>query len=232
MAFEYLTPSASFWLQTGLRYVLAPHNIAPGEALPHAKVVKQKRKLPETAVEMRDIPSRVADEPELKETVRVWQPLSREELPESWRFRLEKTRNGLAAWTYLDLASDLEKEPRDDIQQQSRQLRKNFMQNLIRELGQPAGTHTFWPCVARENGSLTANPEAFWSGLHWLGCRILFIFGKEAMNACGLSAPLPPVYRATLVCVLDDLERLATSPGGKARAAAMMKATFKSVAQN
>lgn len=106
------------------------------------------------------------------------------------------------------------------------------MQNLIGELGQPAGTHTFWPCALRQNNALAANPEAFWSGLRWLGCRILFVFGKNAAEACGLPTPLKPVHRGALVCVLDDLEKLATSPGGKERAAAVMKATFKSVPQN
>ena len=232
MAFEYITPSTAFWLQTGLKYILAPINIPQEETAPEAKAGRQDGKLPKMAVGGGDKQPVLSATAEQKSAFRAWQPLPRENLPENWRLRLEKTRAGLAAWTYLDLAADLGEEARDDIQQQSRQLRKNFMQSLIRELGQPVGTHTFWPCVMRENDAFVANSEAFWSGLRWLGCRILFVFGKNALEACGLSAPLSPVYRATLICVLEDLEKLATSPGGKARALALMKAAFKSVPQN
>lgn len=231
MAFKHLTHSANFWRQAGLKYILSPEKILAEEKnYPPRQALAKEKTYASGAFEKNTI---VWQQPESPDGIScapkappAWKPLARDELPAAWQIHLNKARRGYAAWTYLALAQDMGETAQDDMEKQSRQLRKNFIRNLIRELGMPEGTHTFWPCTVRENNMLIPNSEAFWSGLRWLGCRMLFIFGKDAAKACGFENLPPPVYRACFICALDNLEKLAVAPNGKIRAAALMKSAF------
>ncbi len=156
----------------------------------------------------------------------LWQPLQPAQMPENWRTRLEKTKPGLAAWTYADLALDLEAGQHDDIGLQGRQLRRNFLQSLIRDLRQPGGTHTFWPTRVLVAGVPAPDSEAFWSGLDHLGSRILFVFGQQSLEDCALPDTSPKFYRKCIIFKLDDLNKLASMPNGKQKALVIMQGAF------
>lgn len=238
MAFDVVNPLACFWRKAGLRNLLfnnlpqienAPQRAAPKPAVAAENPVKShvdfprlSRKKPVEEKSPTNVAKKVSSTPEPQ----TWQPLKPAQMPDIWRTRLEKTKPGFAAWTYADLALDLEAGLQDDIGLQGRQLRRNFLQSLIKDLRQPGGTHTFWPTRALVDGVPTPDSDAFWSGLDHLGSRILFVFGQQALEDCALPDPNLKVYRKCLVFKLDDLNKLASMPNGKQKALVIMQGAF------
>lgn len=238
MAFEVVNPLACFWRKAGLRNLLfnnppqieyAPQNSAPKPAAVVEKAAKSPADVPRYS---RSRPAEekfsatAAEKAPGNSVSPLWQPLQPAQMPENWRTRLEKTKPGLAAWTYADLALDLEAGQHDDIGLQGRQLRRNFLQSLIRDLRQPGGTHTFWPTRVLVAGVPAPDSEAFWSGLDHLGSRILFVFGQQALEDCALPDTSPKFYRKCIIFKLDDLNKLASMPNGKQKALVIMQGAF------
>lgn len=233
MAFEVVNPLACFWRKAGLRNLLfnaPPEKEAPGRSSAPEKAAQNFGNVPrysrsKATVEQPAPLARESARPTAAAS--AWQPLQPSRLPPAWQARLAKTRPGFAAWTYAELAQDLEAGQQDDIAIQARQLRRNFLQALIQALRQPAGTHTFWPTRVLVEGSPEPDADAFWSGLDHLGSRILFVFGKQALKDCDFPDSNPLAYRKCLVYRLDDINKLATMPKGRETALAFMQGAFR-----
>ena len=120
--------------------------------------------------------------------------------PAAWQQRLAQTRRGRIVWTYRDLGLDL-----CDARTEGRQERSLFLRQLLRDLGHPPGTHTFWPvCLPLPQNSATpekekdvymANAQIFWSGVHCLEARGVVIMGSAAAEAAGLRQKFQPLQQ-------------------------------------
>lgn len=237
MAFENESPLAGFWRKAGLGSILlstaipretessisgrVPHQVGGQEQV--SRLNPKNMSWPKAALK----PSSPIVENQTSESgTKAWTPLQPDELSVQWKSRLEKTRPGHAIWTYADLVLDLEAEPKDEIMRQARLLRRNFLQNLIKALHQPAGTHTFWPTRVLINGIPKPDAPSFWSGVEHLGSRIIFIFGKQAFDDCEFPHDLSQFYRKCYICRLDELGKLASMPRGQQTALAIMQTAF------
>lgn len=238
MAFENVNPLASFWRKAGLCSILfssaiprkaesaGPGNESPGLFTSGEEASLFNSKIKQGTIAAEKCSSRIVENQKPESETETWVPTLPDKLPAQWKSKLEKTRPGHAIWTYADLALDLEAEPEDEIMRQARLLRRNFLQNLIKALHQPAGTHTFWPTRVLKNGIPTADASSFWSGVDYLGSRIIFIFGKQAFDDCEFPPDLRQFYRKCYICRLDDLDKLATMPRGQQTALALMQTAF------
>lgn len=150
----------------------------------------------------------------------AWLPLPPHVWPATWQARLEQTRPGPILWTYWNLGPDL-----CDPQTPGRLERRQFLQRLLKDLGHPAGTHTFWPsCLPPDPTALPptvppmsdngfeANADVFWSGAAQLRARGVVVMGSAAANAVALPGGLRPPqqirHRGKLVWVLWDVDNL------------------------
>ena len=150
----------------------------------------------------------------------AWLPLPPHVWPAPWQARLEQTRPGPVLWTYWNLGPDL-----CDPQTPGRLERRQFLQRLLKDLGHPAGTHTFWPsCLPPDPAALppavppmsengfAANADVFWSGAAQLRARGVVVMGSAAANAVALPGGLRPPqqirHRGKLVWVLWDVDNL------------------------
>lgn len=150
----------------------------------------------------------------------AWLPLPPHVWPAPWQARLEQTRPGPILWTYWNLGPDL-----CDPQTPGRLERRQFLQRLLKDLGHPAGTHTFWPsCLppdpaalppavpAMSDNGFAANADVFWSGAAQLRARGVVVMGSAAANAVALPGGLRPPqqirHRGKLVWVLWDVDNL------------------------
>ncbi|WP_298998380.1 hypothetical protein [uncultured Desulfovibrio sp.] len=150
----------------------------------------------------------------------AWLPLPPHVWPAPWQARLEQTRPGPILWTYWNLGPDL-----CDPQTPGRLERRQFLQRLLKDLGHPAGTHTFWPsCLPPDPAALppavppmadngfAANADVFWSGAAQLRARGVVVMGSAAANAVALPGGLRPPqqirHRGKLVWVLWDVDNL------------------------
>ncbi len=111
--------------------------------------------------------------------------------PEPWSALLDRTRPGRVAWTYHGLGHDLCGTPNT--------LRRRRLQELIRFLALPAGTHTFWPVglpEPDEDGKpvIVPRPDLFWDGLHRLDSRVLIVLGSPAARCIGVTGPIRPMF--------------------------------------
>ncbi len=111
--------------------------------------------------------------------------------PAPWSALLGRTRPGRVAWTYHGLGHDLCGTPNS--------LRRRRLQELIRFLSLPAGTHTFWPVglpEPDEDGKpvIVPRPELFWDGLHRLDSRVLIVLGSPAARCIGITGPIRPMF--------------------------------------
>lgn len=242
MAFENRNPLTCFWINYGLRNILYSHEFNGNllrdvfqEKYAHATISKPASTIKSTStpksVSQRLPVAQKSDFQTIKtqKPSEKWQALAKEDLPEQWHTLLKRTKPAYAAWTYPELSMDLGPEPFDEIAREARRIRRAFLQNIIKELGQPAGTHTFWPCTIVDNNQIIANANAFWSGIKHLGCRLLFVFGQNAWEACGLPEEFdgPPVFRACYPTRLDSLDKLIAMPHGKLIASAAIQKAFK-----
>ena len=103
--------------------------------------------------------------------------------PAAWRERLKKTRTAPVVWTYWELGRDLCGTPDPK--------RRELLQELLRDLGHPPGTHSFWPmALPAQNGDdeqeLEANIPLFWEGIKLLHSRAVMIMGSQALRALAL----------------------------------------------
>lgn len=218
MAFETLNPVCAIWQGFGLRYLLARPYPARALVAPQAKVVGsgQGRHSPSAAprqVEAKWQPS-VTTTPETAKTARQpgFTPIPVESWPQLWQEQFKLARKGKIAWTYWNLGADL-LAARDVIPaREGKAKRSRIMQRLLRELGSPAGTHTFWPAHLDPDVEPTAQPELFWSGVKFLGCRVVIMMGSKAagklLNQKGLRPLTQLRMHGHIVWILNDLDLL------------------------
>lgn len=110
---------------------------------------------------------------------------------EDWQQLLRRTKPGRVGWTYYGLGHDLCGTP--NLQRRQR------LQDLIKFLSMPAGTHTFWPVglPARDedgNSILVPCPDIFWEAMARLGTRVLIVMGSPAARAIGITGHIQPLF--------------------------------------
>ena len=103
--------------------------------------------------------------------------------PLVWQERLKKTRVAPVVWTYWELGLDLCGTPDPK--------RREFLQDLLKDLAHPPGTHSFWPVSLPGQGGdggqqLEANAPVFWEGVKLLRCRVVMIMGPQVLHALAL----------------------------------------------
>ena len=136
-------------------------------------------------------------------------------LPPIWAERLAATRRGLIVWTYADLGQDLL-----GVQSEGLAARRAFLGQLLKDMNNPAGTHTFWPVSLPQGQAVQAgqvapggpsvpNADAFWAGMGKLGARAVVAMGAPAVQALDLPEPLPFMqqtrYNGVLVLSVSDV---------------------------
>ncbi len=239
MAFERLNALAAPWRGSGLRYLLSPDDLpaewsacappgtAPALAPLRAAPERPARRLPPPevapgrAAPPQRHPQRPAPQapPPAPAARAVWQPLPQQQWPQPWQERLALTRPGRVGWTYRHLGADLlgngPEEQGADVPC-AMQDRRDFFRRMIRDLGYPAGTHTFWPVCMPASAAPDApeleSAEAFWAGLRLLRARGVVVMGSAAVRAAGLPGGLRPLqslfFRGFRVFVLWDMANL------------------------
>lgn len=268
MAFADLNFTAALWQGRGLRWLAAQTELPPELSLmaaPAAATAQQRRESPAPR------PARQENRARPQEQIRPpagtsaqapraagtpgtqgaagpgtrWRPLAPAALPEPWRSRFDSTKAGRVAWTYWALGQDLAAGPGADGagEAQARAARRAFLARLLRDLGHPAGTHTFWPAclpaeasgAAGEEAAFAAHADAFWSGAAHLGCRAVIVMGSPAVRALGLPARARPLaqlrWLGQLVLVLWDVDTLAGDEARYAPTLAFLRQALAPVAR-
>lgn len=212
MAFETLNAAASIYRAFGLRHVLVNYDVfnaslnrsAPSPARPARPAQPPRHAAPAAPVgaPQKGKPSRKA----------AFSPIPRDKWPLPWEEQFRKTRPGLVAWTYWNLGRDLLKTDTSVESSEKRKIRSRIIQRLIRDLGNPAGTHTFWPLHLDASSSPSGNPDLFWSGIRELGCRGVIVFGSEGARKIIPEGRLEPFMQVriggTLVWIVKELESI------------------------
>ncbi len=240
MAFAFVNPLTALWEDQGLSCLLMPKTVNALDLRQAAFDQLQKQQGSTAAAPERSdaaaqrqraghSPEQSLHRPAGKKKAKVgdspvaaaggWNPLPTHLWPGPWQQRLAQTRPGVILWTYYALGADIcnEKTP-------GRQERSAFLRQLLRDLGHPAGTHTFWPvclpsaCIAPgdantlESAESASNADIFWSGVRCLKARGVVVMGTEAATAVGLHdesrLPQQLVYHGHLVWLLWDIDVL------------------------
>jgi hypothetical protein len=162
--------------QAGLEYVLLDAE--------QAQEIRHKARGAERQPALPDVrPRAVQDPPAARMTPSPVRETRETVWPAVWRERLKKTRIAPVVWTYWELGLDLCGTP--DPQ------RRDLLQELLRDLAHPPGTHSFWPpALPVRDGSgeheLEANAPVFWEGVKLLRGRAVMIMGTQALHALDL----------------------------------------------
>lgn len=218
MAFEIVNPVCALWQATGLRYLIAQSepaktptaSAAPRPAIPRPQPVASatevfRQRQPDTTPPPEPVQPTVEKAPAFK-------PVAVESWPAIWQEQFQKTRRGLFAWTYWTLGDDLLAARGLCQAKEGKAKRSQLMQTLLRELGHPAGTHTFWPAHLDNSAEPVASPEIFWSGVKALGCRGVIIMGSNAASKLMPQKGLRPLQQwrlyGQIVWILNDLDRI------------------------
>jgi hypothetical protein len=104
--------------------------------------------------------------------------------PAVWQECLKKTRIAPVVWTYRELGLDLCGTPDPK--------RRELLQDLLKDLAHPPGTHSFWPFALPGQGGgdgeqqLEANVPIFWEGVRLLQGRAVVIMGSQALRSLAL----------------------------------------------
>ncbi|SDG04360.1 hypothetical protein [Desulfovibrio legallii] len=270
MAFAALNPLAALWRQRGLTSLLMPPGF-DAFAQPDAPAARPTPAAPQRPTAHRQPPSRPArpersrpaapEHAPQRATVHAfrppapdapaataeaaWRPLPPHVWPAPWRDLLSQTRPGHILWTYWNLGQDIR-----DPDAPGRTERRAFLQRLLRDLGHPAGTHTFWPvCLPPDPDALppapagnppgtsvaaapayVPAPDVFWSGARRLRSRGVVVLGSAAGKAAGLPGVLRPLqqlrHRGHLVWVLWDVENLLAQEQRYASMLAFLRQAF------
>lgn len=154
----------------------------------------------------------------------AWKALPLENWPQPWQQQLQKTKKGKLAWTYWNLGEDLASLNPNDAQNKKK--RSDCMRRFFKDLGFPAGTHTFWPPVLPQY-SVMANPDLFWSALRLLGTRAVVIMGSAAAKALLAEQSLKPMTayarHGQRVWVLWEIDTLANDESKYQRGLSFLK---------
>ncbi len=137
--------------------------------------------------------------------------LPQEQWPKPWQERFSLTKPARVIWTYENLGHDL--------CGQANAARRELIRNILKELGHPSGTHSFWPYSlphAESPEELVANVPVFWSGVRHLEARVLIILGDAAATALGYQVYNMPFKefrkQDKLVILAKDMDVLMNEP--------------------
>ena len=230
--FTSVSPLAHTWQPRGLDWLLLPHDVTlPSPATAQLRQGSNPQQSQPARQSVRQaVPPRRVREPQ---AVATQAPAQREDtspgphlpvqrvlsgtLPPIWAERLAATRRGLIVWTYAELGQDLL-----GVQSEGLAARRAFLGQLLKDMNNPAGTHTFWPVTlpqdpgqsgAQPSGApFVSNADAFWTGVGKLGARAVVALGEPAVQALDLPAPLPLMqqtrYNGALVLPVRDVAEL------------------------
>jgi len=103
--------------------------------------------------------------------------------PAAWQEQFKKIRAAPVVWTYWELGQDLCGSPDPK--------RRELLQELLKSLAHPPGTHSFWPVALPDRGGdgeqrLEANAPVFWEGVRLLHGRAVVIMGSQALSSLAL----------------------------------------------
>ncbi len=125
-----------------------------------------------------------------------------------WQDRLHRTKAARVLWTYWNLGNDLCGQASPE--------RRALLQQILRDLKHPVGTHSFWPIALPEQGVLTPNIPAFWEGAEHLGARVLIVLGDDAAEALGFPLTSIPIkqlkHRGMAIILAKDMDVLIQNP--------------------
>lgn len=256
MAFEYVSPAAASWQSYGLRHILVSCNVLERQKTAFAAPEKMAaRPAPQGARPASQAPGQnpawnrgnyKAAQPAPKQTPpapqavqaprpAAFRPLPLEKWPAIWKSQLDSSRKGLFGWTYWNLGVDLLAGKNGAPAQaqeaaRARQFRSQVMGRILRELGHPSGTHTFWPPYLEMTDEGTPQPEFFWSGLKYLGCRGVIIFGSRAARALIPRQGLRPLQQLRIngfiVWIMRDLTTIEQDKEEYGKMLVQLKSTF------
>lgn len=211
MAFANLNPVYAIWRDMGLNFLFLPEGLPKEE-----QGAQQETKPPQRSItSLRGTESQPVQPPAQKAPPRLaWTPAPVEKWPMPWRERWSKAKKGLIGWTYWDLGHDLTGGLANGDKIKTDQ-RRAFLSRILKDLGHPAGTHTFWPVAMPGLPEYFASREAFWSGVSLLGCRGVVIMGSPAAQALLKRNKLQPLTslreNGQLIWILRDIDYLAAS---------------------
>ncbi len=260
MAFEFVNPASAIWAFMGVSHILMnPGALAhtkpasrdaalaaafarqAGNTKPHSKEYAapcnaHSSSSGNAARSWNSKEASTAREPAAPKNVAkppVFTPVPFEQWPDIWQQQFQKTKKGLFGWTYWNLGEDLlasrQNAPENGEAARARKTRSQVMGRLLRELGHPPGTHTFWPPYLETTGN--AQPEMFWSGLKFLGCRGVIIFGSQAARALIQKPGLRPLQQFSAngfrVWIMKDLSGIEQDPAHYASMLVLLKETLK-----
>lgn len=77
-------------------------------------------------------------------------------------------------WTYWELGTDFGSAPSAP--------RRGLFANIIKHLGWPGGSITFWPLSAEHQGILLPHVGHFWRGVREAQAETVFCFGRQAFD--------------------------------------------------
>jgi hypothetical protein len=210
----FRTPTLLALKQAGLEYLLFDE--AQAQAI--RRGVQGTARVPA----LPDVRPRAAQNPPTERATPSPAPPVREtSWPEDWRERLKKTRAAPVVWTYWELGLDLCGAPDPK--------RRELLQELLRDLAHPPGTHSFWPpALPAQDGNgeraLEANAPVFWEGVKLLRSRAVMIMGEQTLRALALPERMLAMrpfqqarYQGRLLIVLP-------SPGALIQGARRMQA--------
>lgn len=249
MAFEDVSPAAAIWQGSGLRYILMPQGGNIGKMTGRGVERRAPVNLASSVFNLKSpagtpcgarnglchAAKSVASPSATASQKTVFTPLPFVEWPAVWQEQFQRTKKGLFGWTYWDLGSDLltahDKGVLSEARAQAKNERARVMGRLLRELGHPSGTHTFWPPYLELTDEGEPKPELFWSGLKLLGCRGVIIFGSRAARTLIPKPGLRPLQQLRQngfqVWIMKDLSGLEQDQEHYARMLIFLKETLR-----
>lgn len=178
MAFDALDPVSAIWRGFGLTWLLVPEELrvkprarpaqARGTREPARPAAPPKHQQSGPASPPRDQQPGPAAPPKYLQV----------EWPDAWSEQLEAARKGRIAWTYPDLGPDLLAARAGAPADAARTRRGALLRRIVKDLGHPPGTHTFWPMRLESE----LRPDLFLAGCLKLNVRGIFIFGPESAS--------------------------------------------------
>ena len=219
MAFTDINARTALWGSRGLHWLLQKDDVSKAAFLLHVFPQKSTSAISPQNIKHSQIQRRKkalcaptsenVQRPSEQHGLQKANVIPQHRWPVSWRNRFDATRKGRVAWTYAQLGQDLLGMQTDGLEK-----RRNFLQNLLRDLGHPAGTHTFWPAMmpADPDAAFKPAPGVFWSGAKLLGARVVVALGASVAEMLELPENLLPMqqilHQGFLIWFFWDVESM------------------------
>ena len=220
MAFTDINARTALWSSRGLHWLLQEDDVSEAAFLLHVSPQKNASALSPQTIKRSQVQrgkknpralttENVQHSSEQRDSRKPNALIPKHRWPVSWRNRFDASRKGLVAWTYAQLGQDLLGMRTDGVEK-----RRNFLQNLLRDFGHPAGTHTFWPATlpADSDAAFKPAPGVFWSGVKLLHARIVVVLGESVAKTLELPENLLPMqqilHQGFLIWFFWDVESI------------------------